>query len=171
MQLWSLNPRFYNIQDTSIKSKSRTYVKSIAPDRQTFAHVFSVWMLWDDALRCELCWIWARGCCCCWWCCRARAALAHSSSKLAVYSKWVSTKPKSTRIKLYYSSTLVLCRWNEIAWVHGDCVRYRMEGGTNLTSKDQPVRFLYAAQFHLRYCRLNLFQWLGNQIRLNLFIY
>ncbi len=92
MQLWSLNPRFYIIQDTSIKSKSCTYVKSIAPYRQTFAHVFSVWMLWDDALRCELCWIWARGCCCCcwWWCCRARAALAHSSSKLfPVYSKLV----------------------------------------------------------------------------------
>ncbi len=55
--------------------------------------------------------------------------------------------------------------------MHGDCVSYRMKGGTNLTPKDQPVPFLYAAQFHLRCCRLNLFQWLGNQIRLHLFIY
>lgn len=45
-----------------------------------------------------------------------------------------------------------------------------MEGGTNLTSKDQSVPFLYAAQFHLRCCRLNLFQWLGNQIRLHFFL-
>lgn len=38
---------------------------------------------------------------------------------------------------------------------------YRMEGGTDLTSKDQSVLFLYAAQFHLHCCRLNLFQWSG----------
>lgn len=139
MQLRSLNPRFYNIQDTSVK----TYVKSIAPYRQTFAHVFSVWMRGDDALRCELCWIWARGCCCCWWCCRARAALAHSSSKLfPVHSKLVIDQPQIHKNKdlIQQNNGAMSLKWDHLSTWR---LWFRMEGGTYQSHIERPIRAIF----------------------------